>query len=139
MTGKRIALAAGLLLSLSSISVTADDMRTMGNHYGLMLTNFYMAEDLQIRCKDLPAIDIQNKSVVNELLRTKLGADYYAEVMSQFPEADLNEFAQTQINEVWSQLNGCEDPRLEKIIERIEATHAEAFASLKKMKPVAAN
>lgn len=132
MFKKKILLATALLLSTYSFYAVADSMRNMGNQYGRMLLNLFMVEHLQQKCTDLRSVTIQDKTKVDELLRSKIDSDVYAAMMVQMADSGIEEVAQSQVKEIWSKLEGCDDPRLESVLEYIETTHAEAFSNLDK-------
>lgn len=133
MFKKNILLATVLLLSIYSVHAAADSMRNMGNQYGRMVLNLFMVEHLQQKCTDLRSVTIQDKTKVDELLRSKVDSEVYAAMMAQMADSGIEEVAQSQVKEIWSKLDGCDDPRLESVLGFIEKSHAEAFNNLEKI------
>lgn len=133
MFKKKILVVTALLLSTYSLSGMANSMRDMGNQYGRMMLNLSMVELLQQKCTDLRAVTIQDKAKVDDLLQSKVKSDIYDAMMTQMADSGIEDVAQSQVKDIWSKLDGCDDPRLDSVLEFIEKSHAEAFNKLEKI------
>src|SRR5690606_34671415 len=113
MFKKKILVVTALLLSTYSLSGMANSMRDMGNQYGRMMLNLSMVELLQQKCTDLRAVTMQDKAKVDDLLQSKVKSDIYDAMMTQMADSGIEDVAQSQVKDIWSKLDGCDDPRLD--------------------------
>ncbi len=127
-----------LLVAMSLPSLVLADMRSMGADYRRLLSNYQMLLAITRKCPELELPDVEPKARVEQMMQNKIGIDAFLKLMIQIQKSSLRQDAIDTVDKLWEKLDGCEDPRLERTLERIASVHADTFARFEKAPPLVA-
>lgn len=108
------------------------DLQTMGTDFRTMLTNIYIFDEMKKRCPDIEIPKYATRPVIEQMLQQKLGIENYLNTMRTIMASDLRDNALASFEKLWSSLEGCEDPGLDRAITRIIKVHEQSFTRFQK-------
>ncbi|MDO3388639.1 hypothetical protein QWI17_22525 [Gilvimarinus sp. SDUM040013] len=115
------------MLALTSVSASAG-LRELGTDYRMLRSNYTMLETIQDRCPDFKIPEMVDKQTVNKELEAKLGYDMFARIYGEVAKSDLKLKAKKTVNTLFEQIEGCEDPKLLAVVNRIAEVQGETYA-----------
>ncbi|MDO3381389.1 hypothetical protein [Gilvimarinus algae] len=119
-----------LTISLACSPASAS-LKQMGLDYRSLLSNHVMLSDIKKRCADIQMPEVASKPSVEIMMQQKVGIEAFANLMINIQRSDLEASALATIEKLFTQIDGCEDPRLQAALGRIAAVHSEAYQRLK--------
>lgn len=127
-----LALAFFSIYAVCSTQAAHADLRAMGTDYRTMLSNFHMIADIEKRCPEVEVPPVEPRSTVEKMLQDKLGMELYVQTMIKLQKSNLRKDALATVETLWEKIEGCEDKRLDSVLNRIAGIHAESFARFEK-------
>lgn len=126
-----------LVLALSLVSSLAfADARSLGKEYRTLLSNYIMVSDIGQRCPKLQTPSLEPRSNIEKDFREKIGIQNYNKVMHQIHKSSLRADALKTIDSLWETIDGCEDPKLAEVLNRINTVHTETHTRFKQELPL---
>jgi|SRR5690554_903448 len=117
------------LMLLLAVPASAD-LRTMGQDYRQMKTNYHILHGVSKECPDLALPELVSGGMVDKTLQEKLGPQQFVQVQVAIQRSDLQKNAQTVTQQLLESVEGCDDPRLSTSMQRLKQVHQQAFARL---------
>src|SRR5690554_5230035 len=107
------------LMLLLAVPASAD-LRTMGQDYRQMKTNYHILHGVSKECPDLALPELVSGGMVDKTLQEKLGPQQFVQVQMAIQRSDLQKNAQTVTQQLLESVEDCDDPRLSTSMQRLE-------------------
>lgn len=121
-------LLLGGIMFIGSELVFAD-LQSMGQSYRTMLATYNMMPEIAERCPKLNLPELPQKADVDQVLQNRLGIDNYVKVMLQLNRSEYKKEAVDFINNLLDQADGCDDPKMNTLLDRMAETYQKAYDS----------
>ncbi|MBU2884535.1 hypothetical protein KO507_02005 [Gilvimarinus agarilyticus] len=96
-----------------------------------------MLEEITRRCPEIELPDLVSKKTVNDEMHDKVGPEYFPKLYSMIAQSDLRTNALKTIDKLFEQVDGCNDPALNRSILRLEQVHNRSYEKFKAEEPTA--